>query len=158
MAKTTFGNGVIVTNKWLNGAKQIFFDGQDLDWHFNPLGLESLVLRGPNGLDSRYVTLTTDQPNLTTTGVYISGFPISGSKVFTGKISFGYDPSLNPSIEESKQNAPLSFLTNAQYNWANGIVSPSVVQKYASLQDAHLVTKKILQDQFDILVIDNGTY
>lgn len=57
MAKTIFSSGVIVTSQWLNGARQIVFDGQDLDWHYDPLDLNSLVTSGPNGLDSRYVQI-----------------------------------------------------------------------------------------------------
>lgn len=156
--KTTFSTGVVVTSEWLNGAKRISFDGQDLDWHYDPLGLESLVLKGPNGLDSRYVTLGTNQPNISSTGVYISGSPIKGDKVSTGLWSFGYDPTLNPLIEQSKNSAPTSFLTNLKYDFANGIPLPSITQKYASLADSDLVTKKVVSDQFSDLVIDNGTY
>lgn len=156
--KTTFSKGVVVTSEWLNGFKQIYFDGQDLDHHYNPLGLESLVLRGPNGLDSRYVTLGTDQPNMTSGGVFISGSPISGNKVATGLWAFGYDPDLNPFIEQSVDAAPTSFLTNIKYDYANGIPLPSVPQKFDSLAPTDLITKRILEQQFDTLVIDNGTY
>lgn len=156
--KTTFSTGVVVTSEWLNGAKRIFFDGQDLDWHYNPLGLESLVLRGPNGIDSRYVTLGTDQPNLAPNGTYISGLPLSGNKVVTGSWSFGYDPALNPSIEQSTNSAPTSYLTNFKYDYANAIPLPSITQKYAALSNTDLITKKVLSDQFNDLVIDNGTY
>lgn len=156
MAKTTYSTGVPVTSKWLNGAKRIYFDGQDIDWHYDPLGLESLILRGPNGLDSRYVTLPTDQPNLSATGVYISGSPISGNKVATGLWSFGYNDTLNPMLDQNVNNAPKSFLTNLKYNYAGGIVSPSVAQKFSSLSDEDLVTKKIVSDV--LLTVDNGTY
>lgn len=157
--KTTFSSGVIVTSEWLNGAKRIYFDGQDLDWHYNPLGLDSLVLKGPNGLDSRYLTLATDQPNLTNTGILITGYPVSGNKVVTGQWLFGFDTVQNPSIdEENGQNAPRSYLTNAKYNYANGIYPASITQKFSELNDSDLVTKKIVLDQFVDLVIDNGTY
>lgn len=158
MAKTTFGNGVIVTPQWLNGAKRIAFDGQDLDWHYDPLGLNSLILRGPNGLDSRYVTLGTDQPSLSTNGVFVSGYPVSGNKVATGQWSFGYNITQNPTIPQAVDKAPLSYLTNIQYNYANNTPSPTIPQKFSALNDNHLITKKVLFDQFDALVIDNGLY
>lgn len=157
--KTTFGNSVIVTSKWLNGAKRLFFDGQDLDWHFDPLGLESLVTRGPNGLDSRYMTLGTSQPNMAPNGAYISGPFVSGPKVVTGFWSFGVNPVLNPTIDlQNGVNAPLSYLTNVKYNYANGINPSSVPQKFSSLSDPDLITKKILLEQFSNMVVDNGLY
>ena len=157
--KTTYGSGVIVTSEWLNGAKDIRFDGQDLDWHYNPLGLESLVLKGPNGLDSRYVTLGTDQPSLTVGGVYITGFPISGDKVATGKWTFGFDETQNPAVSQDFLNAPGSFLTNLKYNYANGVTGPggpSVAAKFEALGDEDLITKLVLRDVLSI--IDNGSF
>ena len=149
--KTTFSSGVIVTSAWLNGAQQIYFDGQvGLDWHYNPLGLNSLVATGPNGLDSRYITLGTDQPNLDSTGLFLNGVPITGSKVVSGVWNFGYDTSVagNP--------------TNDKYNFANGVPTPTPAQKLAALSDADLVTKEVLESQlsygFDYYEIDNGVY
>jgi len=157
--KTTFGHAVVVTSKWLNGAKKLYFDGQDLDWHFDPLGLESLVTKGSNGLDTRYVTLGTSQPNLAPNGTFISGSPISGSKVVTGLWSFGFDPAQNPTVDaQNGVNAPRSYLTNIKYNYANGINPSSISQKFASLSDSDLMTKRIVLDQFDNLVVDNGIY
>jgi len=165
MAKTTFSSGVVVTSDWLNGAKNIVFDGQDLDWHYNPLGLNSLVLSGPNGLDSRYVNLAGDQPTLTVSGVFVTGSPISGSKTVTGAWSFGYatvpgpgnvPPNQNPANVVA--NAPRTYVTNDKYNYADGIPVPSIAQKYAALDDADFVTKKILDDQLSSVVLDNGTY
>jgi hypothetical protein len=156
--KTTFSSGVVVTSEWLNGAKKISFDGRDIDWHYDPLGLDSIVLRGPNGLDSRYVTLGTNQPEMSSTGVFISGSPVLGNKVATGLWSFGYDPDQNPLIEQKVDAAPKSFLTNITYDYANGIPYPSVAQKYDALTDADLVTKLVLKDQCLTLSIDNGTY
>lgn len=156
--KTTFGNGVVVTAAWLNGAKRIFFDGQDLDWHFEPLGTESLILRGPNGLDSRYITLNTDQPTLSPLGVFLSGAPISGNKVTTGKWSFGFNEEQNPGQELNLENSPVSYVTNKKYNFANGVPSPSAYQKFIALAPEDLVTKQIVFDQFDNFVVDNGTY
>ena len=82
MAKTTFSSGVIVTSQWLNGAKQIYFDGADLDWHYPPLGLDSLQFSGAHGLDSRYVTLAGEQ-----SGCYGTP-PISGSFTTNAKFEF----------------------------------------------------------------------
>jgi hypothetical protein len=162
MAKTTFSSGVIVTSSWLNGAQQIYFDGQSLDWHYAPLGLNSLVRTGPNGLDSAYVTLTTDQPDVTSAGLYISGAPISGSKVITGVWNFGYDPLQVGNPVNIRQNAPKSYTTNDKYGFANGVPTPSTPQKLAALDDPDLITKLVLVDQInailDDLEIDNGVY
>lgn len=160
--KTTFSSGVVVTSKWLNGAKEIFFDGQDLDWHYNPLGLNSLITVGPNGLDTRYMTLGTNQPNLSTLGEFISGTPISGTKVVTGLWWFGFPeiPGIGGNVNPRNipNNAPLSYTTNAKYFYANGVNDPSIDQKYAGLVDVDLVTKLILTEQLDNLVVDNGEY
>jgi hypothetical protein len=163
MSKTTFSSGVIVTSQWLNGAQQIFFDGADLDWHYPPLGLNSLIRTGPNGLDLAYMTLGTDQPAIDSAGKLLSGIPISGSKIVTGLWNFGYDP--NPLLSNPANiiaNAPKSYTTNDKYNNANGVVSPTIPQKYAALDEADLVTKKVLFDQTDYLLetieIDNGYY
>jgi hypothetical protein len=160
--KTTFSSGVIVTSQWLNGAKQISFDGQDLDWHYSPLGLNSLITAGPNGLDSRYITLTTPQPNVEG-GQLISGIAISGSKVVTGVWNFGYDP--DPSLSNPanvNENAPKSYTTNDKYNNPPALLSPTIPQKFAGLDNEDLITKLVLKDQIDYLletlVIDNGVY
>jgi hypothetical protein len=158
MAKTIFSSGVIVTSEWLNGARNITFDGQDLDWHYNPLGLSSLQVSGPDGLDSRYLTLYTDQPNLSTTGVLVSGRAISGNKVVTGQWTFGYEPAQNPNEEQNHNNSPKSYLTNIKYQNANGIPTPSYSQKFAALQDPDIVTKLVLRELVDNLVLDDGTY
>ena len=160
--KTTFSSGVIVTSQWLNGAQNIYFDGQDLDWHYSPLGLNSLITTGPNGLDSRYITLGTSQPNLNGSGLYTSGTPISGTKVVTGVWNFGYDSSIVENPLNTLSSAPKSFTTNGKYNYANGTVSPSIPQKYGALQNEDLVTKLVLTDQLNYLIdnnnIDNGVY
>jgi len=162
MAKTTFSSGVIVTSQWLNGAQQIYFDGQNLDWHYQPLGLNSLVQTGPNGLDSAYVSLATNQPELSNTGALISGSPVSGSKVITGLWNFGYDPLVVGNPANIIANAPKSYTTNSKYNNAGGVISPTVADKYAALGNADLVTKQILSEQLDftldIAEIDNGIY
>jgi hypothetical protein len=160
--KTTFSSGVIVTSQWLNGAQQIFFDGQDLDWHYAPLGLNSLVQTGPNGLDSAYVTLATSQPELSGTGALVSGSPVSGSKVVSGLWNFGYDPLVVGNPSNILANAPKSYTTNDKYNNAGGVVSPTVSQKYAALADPDILTKLVLTEKLDDLLenleIDNGVY
>lgn len=161
MAKTTFSSGVIVTSQWLNGAQQIYFDGQDLDWHYPPLGISSLVLSGPDGLDNRYVTLGTAQPE-TAGGVYQSGVPISGAKVVTGPWSYGYNPLLVGNPANTIANAPKSFTTNDKYDNANGISPSNVAQRWAALDDEDLITKKVVGEwvEFNLeeLAIDNGYY
>lgn len=161
MSKTTFSSGVIVTSQWLNGAQQIYFDGQDLDWHYPPLGLSSLVVSGPDGLDGRYVTLGTEQPTVVG-GVYQSGFPISGSKVVTGLWGFGYDPTLPGNPVNILAAAPKSFTTNSKYNNANGINPSTVPQRWGALDPEDLITK-LAADQWieyslETLEIDNGFY
>jgi len=163
MAKTTFSSGVIVTSAFLNGAQQIYFDSQNLDWHYDPLGLNSLVTGGPNGLDSRYVTLSTEQPSLDSNGGIGSGSPISGTKVITGVFNFGFDPSVptNPSNSDGV-NSPQSYTTNSKYYYAGGVPLPSTSQKFASLDEADLITKAIFAEQASSLVgaleVDNGVY
>jgi len=160
--KTTFSSGVIVTSSWLNGAQQIYFDGQEIDWHYAPLGLNSLVRTGPNGLDAAYVTLGTDQPELDTNGKLVSGAPISGDKVVYGLWNFGYDPLQVDNPVNIRENAPKSYTTNDKYNYAGGAPTPAVPIKFASLDNADLITKEILEqwvtDLFDTLEIDNGVY
>lgn len=163
MAKTTFSSGVIVTSQWLNGAQQIYFDGQDLDWHYSPLGLNSLIRTGVNGLDSAYVTLTTDQPVLDASGLFLSGAPISGSKVVTGVWNFGYDPLQAGNPANIRQNAPKSYTTNDKFDFAGGVgPAPTPAQKFAGLDAPDLVTKEVVQSWveylFETLELDNGVY
>ena len=169
--KTTFSSGVIVTSQWLNGAQQISFDGQDLDWHYPALGLESINTSGPNGLDSYYVTLGTDQPILEPVTLpdfsksfkLVSGKNISGTKVVTGLFHFGFDQ--NPVLNNPgniSENAPRSYTTNQKYNYAGGVPNPTIAQKFRSLDNSDLVTKQVLSDvvfeTVDLLTIDNGYY
>ena len=160
--KTTFSSGVIVTSQWLNGSQQLFFDGQNLDWHYAPLGLNSLVQTGPNGLDSAYLTLVTNQPNLANTGALISGSSVTGSKVISGLWNFGYNPLIVNNPANIVANAPKSYTTNDKYNNAGGILNPTPFQKYAALDDADIVTKQILSEKVDFVIdvieIDNGVY
>ena len=166
--KTTFSSGVIVTSKWLNGAKEIVFDGQDLDWHYNPLGLNSMVTVGPNGLDNRYITLGTNQPSVSSLGELITGIPISGAKVVTGTWWFGYPDIVNPggpapvdvppsgNINPANipEHAPRSYTTNTKYTYANGVPTPTIVQKFDALDNADIITKLILEDFY----VDNGEF
>lgn len=160
--KTTFSSGVIVTSEFLNGFQQIHFDGQDLDHHYPPLGLSSLVRTGPNGLDNAYVTLTTDQPQLDNNGLYLGGYPVSGTKVVIGVWNFGYDPLQVGNPKNNIEFSPKSHTTNEKYDYANGVTSPTPAQKFTSLSDADLATKKIVQEWveylFETLEVDNGVY
>jgi len=162
--KTTFSSGVIVTSAFLNGLQQIYFDGQDLDFHYNPLGLNSLITAGANGLDTRYITLGTNQPSLSAQ-VYVSGTPISGDKVVTGAWNFGYaqPPTAIGNPLNTTVNAPKSYTTVDKYNGV-GISPPpsSIPQKFGLLEESDLITKLMLSDQIDYLLstltIDNGYY
>ena len=162
MAKTTFSSGVIVTSQFLNGFQNIYFDGQLLDHHYPQLGVNSLITAGPNGLDSLYVTLDTEQPTLDATGLYVSGSPISGSKVSVGPWQFGYDPAVAGNPVNTRVNAPKSYTTNDKYEFANGTPTPTIPQKFSALDNADIVTKEVLADQItellDSLEIDNGVY
>ena len=162
MAKTTFSSGVIVTSQFLNGFQQIYFDGQYLDHHYNPLGLNSLVRTGPNCLESAFVSLDTDQPNLNNTGLYVSGYSITGLKVVSGVWNFGFDSAVPGNPANSIANAPRSYTTNDKYNNAGGFPSPSVPQKFAALGNPDIVTKLVLEELteyiLDNLEIDNGVY
>ena len=156
--KTTFSSGVIVTSAWLNGAQNIYFDGQNLDWHYPALGLSSLVTTGTDGLDSRYLTFGTDQPNLSASGLYISGQPVTGTKVIAGVWNFGYDPLVVGNPSNVVANAPRSYTSNDKYA-AGGVTPPA---KLAAMNDADIVTKEMLVDQLNYLLdnleIDNGVY
>lgn len=160
--KTTFSSGVIVTSEFLNGLQQIYFDGQDLDFHYAPLGLNSLVRTGPNGLDNAYVTLGSEQPQLDATGKYLAGTPITGSKVVSGLWNFGYDPLVAGNPNNLIDNAPRSYTTNDKFDYANGTPTPTTLQKFSALNKADLVTKEVLQQWvqyvIDELTIDNGVY
>ena len=162
MAKTTFSSGVIVTSQFLNGAQQIYFDSQDLDWHYPPLGISSMVTSGTDGLDGRYITLATEQPVLNSAGFLVSGQPISGAKVVTGPWMFGYDPLANPGLQNIIANAPKSYTTNDKYENANGVTAPTAAQKFAALDDADILTKLVVSEQLNDLLenieIDNGIY
>jgi hypothetical protein len=155
--KTTFSSGVIVTSQWLNGSQQIYFDGQDLDWHYAPLGLNSLVRTGPNGLDSAYVTLDTDQPEVAPGGLLVSGTPIGGNKVITGVWNFGF-AALAGNPVNVPANAPKSYTTNDKYNSTTGTAD----QKFQALNSADLVTKEVVKQWVEFIIetleVDNGIY
>jgi hypothetical protein len=155
--KTTFSSGVIVTSSWLNGAQQIYFDGQSLDWHYDPLGLNSLIQTGPNGLDSAYVTITTNQPDISPSGIYVTGSAISGNKVVSGAWNFGFVASPTNPVN-TPANAPRSYTSNDKFNLTSG--TPD--QKFQALDTEDLVTKEIMKQWveflFEDLELDNGVY
>lgn len=143
MAKTTFGPGVIVTSKFLNGAQNIYFDGQGLDWHYPPINSGDLQRGGIQGIDNVYVTVATEQT--------FSGVPITGNKSFMGRVNFG------DSVSSSPLAAPSSFSTNAKFN--QGGATQTFTVKYANLTNADLVTKEVLSQQVtNFPIIDQGTF
>jgi hypothetical protein len=158
MAKTTFSHNVVVTPEFLNGFKEIHFDGQDLDHHYDPLGLSSLEVAGPDGLDSRYITLGTSQPSLSSSGALVSGKPIFGHKTFSGSVDFGYDFSVPGNPSNTVENSPKNFTGNQRYIEANGTDNPTIAQKFAALTPADIITKLMLAEQIQALEIDNGYY
>ena len=142
MAKTTYGPGVIVTSKWLNGAQQIYFDGLDLDWHYAPLTLNDIQRGGTLGFDSGYVTTDSDQ--------VCGQTPITGDKSFLGRVEFGC-------AAQNSALAPLSYNTNVKFNKGGDTQTFSV--KYANLINADLITKEVLNEQLaNFPVIDQGTF
>lgn len=143
MAKTTFGPGVVVTSKFLNGAREIHFDGADLDWHYAPLNRRDIQRGGEDGLDGVYVTLATEQ----TVGTY----PITGNKSFMGLVEFGSSAGSNGVF------APKSWATNVKFN-AGGI-GQNFTLKYANLENEDIVTKQVLQERVDNFPsIDEGRF
>ena len=143
MAKTNFGPGVIVTSQYLNGAREIFFDGADLDWHYAPINRLDIQRGGQDGLDNTYVTLTTEQTSET--------YPISGNKSFLGTVEFGAP------VNTTASAAPKSWATNTKFN--GGGAAQNFVLKYANLKDEDLVTKYVLQNRIDNFpAIDEGRF
>lgn len=141
--KTTFGPGVIVTSKWLNGAREIYFDGQDLDWHFPPINLGDVQRGGTEGLDGAYVTTSTDQT--------FGGTPITGRKSFMGFVAFGDQVNSNP------DNAPVSWTTLAKFN--QGGANQNFTAKFANLKPEDIITKDILDEQVqNFPIIDEGAF
>ena len=143
MAKTTFGPGVIVTSKFLNGAQEIYFDGQNLDWHYPPINSGDIQRGGTTGLDNVYVTVATEQT--------FSGIPITGNKSFMGRVSFG------DAVSSSPLAAPNSYSTNTKFN--QGGSTQTFTLKYANLAAADLITKEVLTQQVaNFPIIDQGTF
>ncbi len=143
MAKTTFGPGVSVTSKFLNGLQQIHFDGLNEDFHYPPINLSDIQRGGDSGVDSVYVTLETDQT--------YAGTPVTGNKSFMGLVAFGDETSTIPS------NAPKSWTSNAKFNQGGSTQTFDV--KYANLADEDIVTKEILQERITSFpVIDEGSF
>ena len=143
MAKTLFGPGVIVTSKWLNGARQIYFDGLDIDWHYPPINLSDINTDGNEGLDGRYVTLNTDQ--------VVGDDPCTGNKSFIGQIYFG-GPGLGSNVL-----APKSFSSLNKFN-RDGTGVPFAT-KIANLDDEDIITKAMLTEQVaDFPIIDEGFF
>ena len=141
--KTTFGPGVIVTSKWLNGAREIYFDGQDADWHYSPINLGDIQRGGTEGLDTIYVTTTSDQT--------FGGTPITGRKSFMGYVAFGDSSNANP------DNAPVSWTTLAKFN--QGGAEQNFTLKFANLKDEDVITKAILDQQItNFPIIDEGAF
>lgn len=143
MAKTTFGPGVIVTSKFLNGAQNIYFDGQNLDWHYPPINSGDLQRGGTAGIDNVYVTVATEQT--------FSGVPITGNKSFMGRVNFG------DSVSSSPLAAPASYSTNTKFN--QGGATQTFTVKYANLSSADVLTKEVMTQQIaNFPIIDQGTF
>jgi len=143
MSKTVFGPGVIVTSQWLNGARELKFDGAEEDWHFNPINRDDIQRGGVGGLDRVYTTLDTDQSY----GVA----PITGRKSFMSLVQFGDRTNANPTA------APLSWNTNAKYN--QGGEGQSFLLKYSQLQPADVITKQVLTERIsNFPAVDEGFF
>ena len=144
MSKTTFGPGVLVTSKWLNGPQKLYFDGADLDWHYAPINANDIQRGSVAGIDNVYVTLDTNQ-------VY-GNTPIVGRKSFLGLVDFGGEYSIaDPTA------APKSFSTLKKFNI--GGESQSFTLRFANLQAEDLITKDVLSAQIsESYAIDEGTF
>ena len=143
MAKTLFGPGVIVTSQWLNGARELKFDGADADWHFAPINANDIQRGGDTGLDRVFMTLETDQSYGST--------PVTGRKSFMGLVQFGDQVNTNPAT------APLFWSTNAKYN--QGGSSQNFLVKYAQLDNQDAITKEVLNERINNFpVIDEGFF
>jgi len=143
MSKTLFGPGVIVTSAWLNGARQLSFDGADTDWHFDPINRNDIQRGGDNGLDSVYVTMQTDQS--------YGAVPVTGNKSFMGLVQFG------DQINTTPANAPQFWNTNAKFN--QGGQGQSFLIKYAQLNSTDVITKSVLNERIaNFPVVDEGFF
>jgi hypothetical protein len=95
-------------------------------------------------------------------GFYVSGTPITGDKIVSGVWNFGFDSSIPGNPTNIRENAPKSYTTNDKYNYAGGVPTPTVPQKFNALADADIITKEVLEGWvnylFDTLELDNGVY
>ena len=138
MPKTQYAPGVVVTSRWLNGARQLFFDGIDEDWHYDPLTTSDIKRIGDKGFDNLYVTRETFQQ-------------ISGNKTFDGDVKFGDSESSDP------DNSPKAYSTNAKFN--RGGENRLFSQKWQNLDEYDLITKRIMTERIkDFPEIDEGTF
>jgi hypothetical protein len=143
MSKTLFGPGVIVTSNWLNGAREIRFDGEDADWHYSPINAGDIQRGGQAGLDSVFLTLDTEQS--------YRNNPVQGSKSFMGLVQFGDQSNTNPN------QSPLSWNTNAKFNQGGNFQDFFV--KYSQLDPADLITKEVLTERIQNFPnIDEGFF
>lgn len=143
MSKTLYGPGVVVTSQWLNGAREISFDGADTDWHYAPVNRNDIQRGGNSGLDTVYVTLETDQS--------YGSAPVTGRKSFMGLVQFGDQTNTNG------LSAPLFWNTNAKFN--QGGTQQSFLIKYAQLDAADTVTKEVLNERINNFpVVDEGFF
>ena len=143
MSKTLYGPGVVVTSQWLNGAREISFDGADTDWHYAPVNRNDIQRGGNSGLDTVYVTLETDQS--------YGSAPVTGRKSFMGLVQFGDQTNTNG------PSAPLFWNTNAKFN--QGGTQQSFLIKYAQLDVADAVTKQVLNERINNFpVVDEGFF
>jgi hypothetical protein len=141
--KTVYGPGVVVTSQWLNGARELKFDGADLDWHFAPISANDIQRGGVNGIDSVYMTLQTDQS--------FGSVPVTGRKSFMGLVQFGDQTNTNG------RSAPLLWNTNAKFN--QGGPQQSFLIKYAQLEGADAITKEVLNERINNFpTVDEGFF
>jgi hypothetical protein len=141
--KTVYGPGVVVTSQWLNGARELKFDGADVDWHFAPLNANDIQRGGVSGLDSVYMTLQTDQS--------FGSVPVTGRKSFMGLVQFGDQTNTNG------QSAPLLWNTNAKFN--QGGPQQGFLIKYAQLEGADAITKEVLNERINNFpTVDEGFF
>jgi hypothetical protein len=147
MAKTTFADSVIITSSFLNGAQEIFFDGQNEDWHFAPIDTDDIDI---GNFSDKFVTLDTDQT-------------IGAKKIFhngTGPI-----PNVPPGEEDKFQFAqpvvgvdptdPVHLATR-QYvdNAVGGVSFPNLVNVGSGSE----VYKEFVSNEIRLRTVSSGSF
>ncbi|MDX1371212.1 MAG: hypothetical protein R3321_02010 [Nitrososphaeraceae archaeon] len=145
MARTTFGDGTIVTTQFLNGAQKLYFDGLDQDWHYDPLDVEDMDTSDiGTGLGTKFVTLDTRQtlvePKVFHNNPASSPGPLPGGTTadqyrFTDKV-IGIDPTAQKHLTTKDYvDRQIEALNLPTVNYGSGNSNQVVVQQIKSSID-----------------------